>query len=373
MKSFYSLTFIELQKWLVEHDLKPLYAQGLFSYFYKEKLTLDADDIVSKKAQSLYLHYTYLPKILSMISTEFSWQLPSIHQTLNSDDQTVKIIFQLPKYHEDDTPQFVEAVLLPFYRKHSICLSTQVGCQMKCSFCYTGTLGLKRHMNAEEIVGIYLMTYKYFELMTGKKQKVPNIVFMGQGEPLHNFSAVKKATEIFLEIPGLGLGPRSITLSTAGYLPGIEKIFAEGFPQINFALSLHSAVDLKRNELIPINQKYPLKNVLLALKNLPRKKRQYLLIEYLLISEFNDQKEDALKLWEILEETGWPKSVIINLIPYNPIPQEKGKYQHYARPHEKSIEQFKNHCESLGLCTMIRTTKGQDIMAACGQLKVDTL
>lgn len=349
--NFYGITQIELENWLQEKDYPLSHARRLFQLIYKYKINFL--HCVHNKDESL----AHLPsQLLQDLVNEFTFDLPKIKTAHQSQDKTIKLLLEFRD------GKSVETVLIPFHHKHTICLSTQVGCAMNCSFCYTGTQGLTRNLATHEIVGLYLVTYKYFEESSGQKQIKPNIVYMGQGEPLHNFEHVKKATEIFLETFGIELGPRNITLSTAGYLPGIER-FAE-FPRINIALSLHSAIDEKRNQLIPLNQKYPLKQILGTLAQLPRLKRQFIMCEYLLIKDFNDSIEDAKELIQTVREL----PVIINLIPFNPFPGSQ-----YQRPSKESVELFKMWLENENIPAMIRTTKGDEILAACGQLYIDEL
>ena len=186
----------------------------------------------------------------------------------------------------------------------------------------------------------------------------PNIVFMGQGEPLHNSAEVLKAIQVMMEPLGLGMGPRQMTLSTAGYLPGIKKL--NDFPKINIALSLHSPFNDIRKELIPINQHFPLEDIFEALDGLDLMKRQFIVYEYLLIDGLNDRIEDADELQKLLGE----RKSAINIIPFNPFPGSK-----YKRPSAEKVELFKEMLVERKLRTMIRTTKGSDILAACGQLK----
>lgn len=350
--NFYGLTLNELSIWCEENLYNKSNATKLFQLLYKNKLSLD--DVTLKNANT---HPPIFPKnFIEQLKNTFNFSLPKIKTAKISQDQTIKLLLEF----EDG--RAVETVVIPFHNKRTICLSTQVGCAMNCSFCYTGTQGLTRNLYAHEIVGLYLVSYQYFEQISNEKQTKPNIVYMGQGEPLHNFDEVKKATEIFLETFGIELGPRNITLSTAGYLPGILKL--KDFPRINLALSLHSALDEKRNELIPLNIKYPLKDVLKNLEELPRLKRQYIMCEYLMVKNFNDQEEDLRALITALKDL----PAIVNLIPFNPFPGAK-----YQRPEMHDIENFQTKLEDAGIPAMIRTTKGDEILAACGQLYIDEL
>ena len=230
---------------------------------------------------------------------------------------------------------------------------------MNCSFCYTGTMGLRRNLSAGEIVGQYL---KAREFLRGKNPKSlnPSLVFMGQGEPLHNASEVKTAIEILNDPKMADVGVRQMTLSTVGYLPAIHEL--KDFPRINIALSLHSAFDEERNLLIPINQKYPLKDVVNALGEIPLLPRQFITFEYLLVKDFNMTEAHADKLAELLGN----RKALVNLIPMNPFPGSK-----WERPDDDRIEEFRQMLVARKLRVMVRGTKGDDILAACGQLRVE--
>lgn len=289
---------------------------------------------------------------MEVLKQEYDFTLPEISRVQTSEDGTVKFQMRLSDQLE------VETVLIPFFKRFTICLSTQVGCAMKCSFCYTGTQGLKRHLSAGEIVGQYIRAYEYL-LNTDKAALKPSIVFMGQGEPLHNVEQVKKAIEVLNDTKCVGVGHRQMTLSTVGYLPAIASL--QDFPKINFALSLHSPFDKQRNELIPINERYPLDEVLNELDKLTLLKRQFITYEYLMIKDFNMSDEHA----EALSEKLGSRKALVNLIPFNPFPGSK-----WERPTEEEIETFKNKLVARRLRVMVRNTKGDDILAACGQLKI---
>ncbi len=311
-------------------------------------------------AKEFYKRFFKLKKNKSMqFSVEFNQfiekhvtlDLPRIHTISKADDHTIKFLLELID------GELIETVLIPFNKKYSICLSTQVGCGMNCSFCFTGKMGLKRNLLAEEIIGQYMVGFNYLRENIHPLSPEPNIVFMGQGEPLHNFENVKKAISIFLDKDGLSLSNKKITLSTAGYLPGLEK-FQELY-SVNLAISLHSAKNEIRNELIPINQKYSLEKIMNVLEHIPLQKKQFINFEYLLIKDLNDSEADA----ELLAELIGAKKIIVNLIPFNPIPGSN-----YQRPEKKTVEDFKKTLVNNKIHTMIRTTKGEEILAACGQL-----
>ena len=295
------------------------------------------------------------PHSIEWFTETFDFSLPKISRVLESEDGTVKFQLQFADGLE------VETVLIPFFKRYTVCLSTQVGCAMNCSFCYTGTQGLKRQLTAGEIVGQYLVAFEWL-LQQKPRSLRPSIVFMGQGEPLHNFIEVKKAVEVLSDTKCIGVGHRQMTLSTVGYLPAIGQL--SNFPKINFALSLHSPFDHERNQLIPINQKYPLDEVLNELDKLMLLKRQFITYEYLLIKNFNMTKDHALALAEKLAH----RKAIINLIPFNHFPDSK-----WERPDDDEIEKFKELLVSEKLRVMVRRTKGDDILAACGQLKINKM
>lgn len=292
---------------------------------------------------------------LAAFREEFNFDLPEISRILESEDGTVK--FQM-KFHDGLE---VETVLIPFHKRFTVCLSTQVGCAMNCSFCYTGTQGLKRHLSAGEIVGQYVKAFNFLLEKDAMAVK-PNIVFMGQGEPLHNVESVKKAIEVLNDTKCVGVGQRQMTLSTVGFVPGIRTLV--DFPKINWALSLHSPFDEQRDVLIPLNKKYPLDEVLGELDKLQEVKRQYITYEYLMIKDFNMSDEHVEGLVSKLGS----RRALVNLIAFNPFPGSQ-----WERPDAEAIEEFRKKLVTKKLRVMVRTTKGDDILAACGQLKINTM
>lgn len=229
---------------------------------------------------------------------------------------------------------------------------------MGCNFCHTATQGLSRHLTAGEVVGQY-MTLANWLMGQGLSHLIPsNIVYMGQGEPLHNFEAMKKATEVFIEPKGLAISQRKITLSTSGLAPQIERL--SEFPPINLAISLHSPRDEVRSELMPINKAYNLERLFQAIDKVPLKAHRRITYEYLLIAGLTDTLLDVQLLAKALN----PKESKINLIPFNEFPGSK-----YKRPSNDQIAWFHDQLLKHGLSTTVRLTKGEDILAACGQLK----
>lgn len=339
-QSFYDINYSDLEKVINKNNLNPSAASVLFNWHYKKKENTQCHDNIAKST-------------LAFIENNFDFSLPEIdtvHESTN--DRTVKFLFKLKDNHK------IETVLIPFHNKYSICLSSQVGCAMNCSFCFTGEQGLKRNLATSEIVGQFLQAWRWLATNRPGEERILNIVFMGQGEPLHNFDAVKKACEIFLSQHGTSIGVQKITISTAGYIPGLKR-WSQEIPGVNLALSLHSPFEEKRNELIPINKKYPLDEVLTVIDEIPLNKKQFITYEYILIKDFNDSPDDAKKLGSILAG----KSAYINLIPFNSFPGS-----HYQRPELDKIEKFKEVLDTFKIPTLIRSAKGDDVLAACGQL-----
>lgn len=337
--SFYQYNLNELEDLFLKNDLNSSGPQLLFGWHYRKKMKDPCRIDLALNSQKF-------------IEDNFYFDLPEIAQVYESSDKTVKFLFKLKDNKK------VETVLIPFLDKYTICLSTQVGCGMNCSFCFTGTQGLTRNLTTDEIVGQFLEVFRWLKNARPKELKILNIVFMGQGEPLHNFDAVKKACELFLCKYGISLASLRITISTAGYLPGLKR-WKDEMPGVNLALSLHSPLTHIRDQLIPINKRYPLTEVLEYIDTIPLKRKQFITFEYLIIKNLNDSPEDAHATGKLLQG----KKALLNLIPFNPFPGSI-----YERPVEEKVEQFKHILKSYNLPTMVRTTKGDDILAACGQL-----
>lgn len=330
--NFYGLTFDRLNQQCDGANL-------LFNWHYKKCQAEPCDHHnLSKKAREFVSGLTF--------------GLPQISTVQQSQDRTVKFLFRM------SDGLSVETVLIPFQGKYTICLSSQVGCAMNCSFCHTGKQGFSRHLKTEEIVGQMLGAKRWLTQNRPDDDRVLNIVFMGQGEPLHNFDAVKAAAQIFISQHGLSLAPHKITISTSGYAPGLERWKAE-MPDVNIALSLHSIDADKRQQLIPINKKYPLEQILPLVESIPTGAKRFATYEYMLIRDFNDSLEEARVLGEKLKGG----KGFVNLIPFNPFPGT-----HYQRPEMERVKQFKAVLDSFEIPTTIRSTKGDAILAACGQL-----
>ena len=338
-KNIYDYSRQRLSQVLVENGFQSFNANQIFSWLYQKNINqVEQWSNVSKKLRTF-------------IEENFIFDLPTVIWNGQSKDGTRKFLL---KFKDGKT---VETVLIPAKNRLTICVSSQVGCAIGCTFCHTGTMGLTRHLYPSEVTGQYLVLSNWMREIE-PESKITNIVYMGQGEPLHNFENMKEATEIFLDDHGLGLGQRRITLSTSGMVPQIKKL--NDFPPVNIAISLHAAHDDIRSELMPINKVYDLNRLLSAIKEIPLKAHRWITFEYLLIDGLNDRQEDIDALVKLLP----PNISKVNLIPFNEYPESN-----FKKPSDAHIHWFHNELNRHGIVTTIRTTKGTDILAACGQLK----
>ena len=292
---------------------------------------------------------TDLPKASrASFSGEWNIKLPSVHRRFDSIDGTRRYLVRL----QDD--ELAETVYIPEESRDTICISSQIGCALACTFCLTGQLGLTRHLSAGEIVTQALVAQRENISSRGF-----NIVLMGMGEPLHNYDNVMKAIRILHDKDGMNMSMSRITLSTAGLLPAIERLAAE--PIIpNLAISLTGATNEKRNELMPINRRYPIEQLLDAVRRFPLKHRQRVTFEYVLLRGVTDAPEDALHLVKLLKGI----RAKVNLIPFN-----EAEELSYRRPLDAAIERFQQVLIENNISAFVRKNRGNDISAACGQLK----
>lgn len=247
----------------------------------------------------------------------------------------------------------IESVVLPMVHHRTVCVSSQVGCRMGCRFCETGKNGLARNLEVAEIVGQVYAARKRFG------PELRNVVFMGMGEPFDNYDNVLKAIDVINDQRGLDIALRRITVSTAGLAEGIRKFAAAGPPLIKLAISLNASNDRLRSELMPINRSLPLDKLKTLLRSYPLKKKYYFLFAYVQIPGVNDQPEHAVQLAHYLEQL--PSKV--NLIPFNPGPNSP-----YRAPSEKESERFRDLLVRRRVNIQQRSTRGRELMAACGQL-----
>jgi 23S rRNA (adenine2503-C2)-methyltransferase len=267
----------------------------------------------------------------------------------STDGETRKILFRLP----DRQP--LEAVLMRYLQRRTLCISTQAGCAMGCVFCATGQMGFRRHLSSGEIVEQVLY---YARILQAEGEKVTNVVVMGMGEPFHNYNPTLAAIDRLSHPEGFNLGARRFTISTVGLVPMIRRFAAER-RQVNLAVSLHAADDELRSSMLPINKKYPLSELLAACREYVERTHRRLTFEWALIREINDTPEQARKLAGLL------KGLLchVNVIPLNPT----GKFNGQASTLERA-KAFQEILEQNGIACTIRLRRGIDIQAGCGQL-----
>lgn len=339
-KSFFDFTLADFETYVVELGCSPFSAKQVFDWVYRKR-NFNIED------------WSNVSKVLKThMSEHFEFELPKVIWDGLSTDGTRKFLLKLK---DGNT---IESVLIPARQRLTQCISSQVGCAIGCTFCHTGTQGLTRHLTAGEITGQFLALTIWLKENVHAEERITNIVYMGQGEPLHNYENVKKATINFLEDFAFALGQRRITLSTSGLVPKIKML--HDFPPVNIAISLHSAKNDVRTELMPINKAYDIERLFEAIRTIPLKAHRRITYEYLLIDKLNDQPSDIDALCELLNR----KESKINIIPFNEYPGSK-----YKRPSNKQILYFMGELNRRGYTCTVRQTKGDDILAACGQLK----
>ncbi|HYW61843.1 MAG TPA: 23S rRNA (adenine(2503)-C(2))-methyltransferase RlmN, partial [Bradyrhizobium sp.] len=281
-------------------------------------------------------------------------------------DGTRKWLMRLPG-ETTNRPHEVECVYIPDTERGTLCVSSQVGCTLNCTFCHTGTQRLMRNLTAGEIVGQVMVARDRLNDWAdretpGGTRLVTNIVMMGMGEPLYNFDAVRDALLIVADGDGIGISRRRITLSTSGVVPNIARTGAE--IGVMLAISLHAVRDELRNELVPLNRKYPIQQLLQACRDYPgASNAKRITFEYVMLKDVNDSLDDAKLLVKLLK--GIPAK--INLIPFNPWPGTAYECSDWDR-----IEKFSEYIFNAGYSSPVRTPRGRDILAACGQLKSET-
>src|SRR5215208_996188 len=305
------------------------------------------------------------------LEKHFTLARPEVVAEQVSVDGTRKWLLRLPSEHPGERPHEVECVYIPEADRGTLCLSSQVGCTLNCSFCHTGTQRLVRNLVPGEIVGQIMVARDRLGdwpgaerargpgLPTQADRFISNIVMMGMGEPLYNFDAVRDALDIAADGEGLSISRRRITLSTSGVVPMIARAGAEIGAML--AVSLHAVDDALRNELVPLNRKYPIADLLAACRNYPGlSNARRLTFEYVMLKGVNDSLSDAKALVRLLK--GIPAK--INLIPFNPWPGTR-----YECSDWEQIEKFSDVVFAAGYASPVRTPRGRDILAACGQLK----
>jgi 23S rRNA (adenine2503-C2)-methyltransferase len=326
----------ELESFVAELDEKPFRGRQLYHWLYVKKASCFAD--MSDLAKSLRekLEQAALPASLELVSRQ------------TASNKTTKYLFRLAD------GAMIESVFIPEAGRRTICISSQVGCGYKCSFCATGTMGLKRNLTAGEIVDQVLSVER------DTKKTLTNVVLMGMGEPFHNYDNVIKACRLLNDPDGMAIAGRHIVISTVGLVPAIYRYADEGHPY-RLAISLHTAVEEKRRRLLPVARVHGLADLMAAVRYYSQKARQRLTFEYVLLGGVNDSESDARALRSLLH--GIPCKV--NLIPYNAaIPS-------FQAPSAEQVDQFARWLLPLKAPVSVRWSKGSDIQAACGQLVVE--
>jgi 23S rRNA (adenine2503-C2)-methyltransferase len=308
--------------------------------------------------REVYIHlktdfgqFTTLPSALREKLTEnFTLEsLVPVDQLSSSDGQTTKILFQLSDGSR------IESVLMIYDKRRTLCISTQAGCAMGCTFCATGQMGFTRNLSAGEIIAQVLYIAR---LLKGKDEKVTNIVYMGMGEPFHNYDATLASIDTLNHPKGLKLGARRFTISTVGLIPAIRRFTAEN-RQVNLAISLHAATDELRASMLPVNKRYPIADLIQACRDYVNTTHRRITFEWALIQNVNDTEEQAQKLVELLQGM----LCHVNVIPLNPTNQFSGQ-----RSNTDRVKNFQQILESNGIPCTIRIRRGIDIQAGCGQL-----
>ncbi|UCF35570.1 MAG: 23S rRNA (adenine(2503)-C(2))-methyltransferase RlmN [Acidobacteriota bacterium] len=324
---------VELAESLSE---KPFRGKQLYHQIYRRRISdFDAMTNLSKAFRT-------------RLQDEYTITYPDVFKRTASADGTTKFLFRL----EDGS--FVESVYIPEESRDTLCISSQVGCDVGCTFCMTAQMGFQRNLRPGEILGQVLQIVR-----SGLAQPQGfNIVFMGMGEPLYNYQNLMKAFRILTDPEGIDISYRKITVSTSGIVPVLKKLAQEPKPP-NLAISLNATTNEVRDRVMPVNRKWPLEELLQACREFPLDSRRRITMEYVLLKEENDSIEDARRLAGLLRGI----SVKVNLIPYNPNPGLS-----HRRPEEERIQRFRSILQELNVPHFIRKTRGDDVSAACGQL-----
>ena len=336
-------------RFMVEQGEKPFRARQMLKWLYQHNVRdLDAMTDMSKATRQ---------KLSSLTTTV----LPGVAQSQLSQDGTAKWLFEL---HDGNC---IETVYIPEADRGTLCVSSQVGCALDCSFCSTGRQGFNRNLSVSEIIGqLWLATNLLAAEPATKHRRITNVVMMGMGEPLLNYKKLVPALNLMMDDLAYGLSKRRVTVSTSGVIPYMDQLINE--VDVSLAVSLHAPNDSLRDELVPINKKYPIAQLMDACwryvqgEDAASQRKKHVLFEYVMLSGVNDKIEQAHELANLLR--GFPGKV--NLIPFNPFAQSG-----YQRSSRNAVERFARVLNEAGILTLKRTTRGDDIDAACGQLAGD--
>lgn len=341
MKDIFGLTIEELQDLFVAAGMKKFRAKQVYQWLYQKSVfdfaamhNLSKSDIAT-----LEQSFCVLPRKIEILREQNS-----------SDGMTSKLLLGLPDGNS------VETVLMHHDYGYSVCVSSQVGCDMHCAFCASGLNGAVRNLSAAEIVA---QVYLFNERLRGENAQVSRVVVMGSGEPMLNFDNVLGALDFLHREDTCNMSYRNMTLSTCGIIPGIKRLEEQGKP-INLAISLHAVKDELRTSLMPVNKGYPFVDVIAAAESYSRASGRQITYEYILLKNKNDSPQDA----ELLSNYLRYKQASVNLIPANPVPE-----QGFERPSKNAVERFVHILQKNRINATVRKEMGKDIDAACGQLR----
>ena len=345
MKTLLGLSKQELQQEIESIGEKPFRAKQLWHWIYHQGVT------------DFHKMTTLAKPFQDKLAELYTLDRPQVITERTSTDTTRKWLVRFQDGKE------VETVYIPEEDRGAVCISTQIGCAQGCAFCHTGTQRLQRNLTAEEIVGQFMIvrdSYNEWPSPTDETRMLSNIVVMGMGEPLYNYDNLIKAVKILTDGEGIAISKRRITISTAGMADNIPRLAKDVGTKL--AISLHAPNDELRSRIMPINRKYPLSRLIAACKEYQKalEHRQYITMEYVMLKDVNDTPQHAHELVELVKDL----EVKVNLIPFNPwagCPFEPSS--------NNAIHRFQHIVEAAHIPTPIRQSRGQDIMAACGQLK----
>lgn len=341
--SIYGLTKTELTNWVIEQGEKAYRANQVWEWLYSKRVTSFEEMTNLSKSFMAILAQTFCINPLNQVVVQ------------ESADGTVKYLFQLPDKH------MIETVLMRQEYGLSVCVTTQVGCNIGCTFCASGILKKQRDLTAGEIVAQIMMVQHYFD-QRNQGERVSHIVVMGIGEPFDNYRNLINFLTIVNDAKGLAIGARHITVSTSGLVPQI-KAFAKESLQINLAISLHAPNNDVRSAIMKINNTFPLERLMEAVDEYLAATNRRITFEYIMLSGVNDQVEHAKELAALLKDKR--KLTYVNLIPYNPV----SEHDQYSRSSKQTVLAFYDTLKKAGINCVIRKEHGTDIDAACGQLR----
>lgn len=335
MENIYNYSLEQLTNYFASINQKPFRAKQVFSWLYqKEASSFDEMSNLSKELRE-------------QLKEHFTFDILKIVEKQESKDGTIKYLFEMLD------GSLIETVLMIHDYGKSLCVTSQVGCNMKCSFCASGLLRKQRDLTPGEIVA------QVMKVQLDTKQRISHVVVMGTGEPFDNYDNVMEFVRIINHPNGLAIGARHITISTCGLIPGIQRYSDEGI-QTNLAISLHAPNDEIRNQLMPINRRYPLDDLRQVISDYIDKTNRRVTFEYILLKDVNDSLVDARQLAHYLRGL----NAYVNLIPYNSV-DEHG----YQPSDQETIEKFKSELLRLHINVTLRKEHGRDIDGACGQLR----